>query len=492
MDIYLTKSRYMQGLQCRKRLWLSVNKPHLAAEPDLAAQHIFDVGRRVGEYAWLLFDGGILVCEDHQHLSQAITTTESLVMSGATAIFEAAAESGIILCRADILTRDGKISNEWDIHEAKMNAKVEDEHINDLAIQRLCFERAGYPIRKTYLLHINTEYIRHGDINLRSLFVEEDVTQMVLERIPDTKIKAVELVSVLESKVCPAVEPGAQCEKPNECPFNGQCSSVHPNYSIYELSRGKKVVPKLKERRIELLKDVPEGFPLSKRHSRQVLSVKTKQPVIDKAAIKRHLASLEYPLFHFDFETINPALPPFENSRPYQQNPFQFSLHIQNEKCGNCEHHGFLAKEAGDPRKRLIEEMLRLLGKKGTIVAYHMPFEKAVIEDMATTFPEYSDELLALLPRFWDLIVPFRSGNYVHYDFHGRESLKAVLPVLVPSLSHKNLEIQEGATASLKYELWATREMDEAEWEKTYQNLLKYCELDTLAMVEILSVLYNC
>ena len=492
MTIYLTKSRYLQGIQCQKRLWLGVNKPDQGDEPDPAAKHIFDVGLRVGEYARLLFEGGILVSEDHMHLSQAITTTESLVMSGATAIFEAAARSEIVLCRTDILTRDGKTSNEWDMHEAKMNAHVEDEHIDDLAIQRYCFEKAGYRFRKTFLLHLNPEYVRHGDIDLRRLFIKEDVTQMVLARLPGVENRAKELAGILESQICPTAEPGAHCEKPNKCPFYGICNSVHPDYSIYELSRGQKVVPKLKEKGIGLLKDIPSGFQLSKRHGRQVLSVKTKLPVIDRSAIKKHLDALVYPLYHFDFETINPALPPFQNSRPYQANPFQFSLHIQNEKCGKCEHHGFLAKEPEDPRKPLIREMLRLLGKTGTIVAYNMAFEKRVIQDMAATFPEYSDQLLALLPRFWDLIVPFRSGHYMHYDFHGRESLKAVLPVLVPSLSYKTLAIQEGGTASLKYELWVTGEMDEAEWEKTYQDLLKYCELDTLAMVEILRVLYDC
>jgi hypothetical protein len=134
--------------------------------------------------------------------------------------------------------------------------------------------------------------------------------------------------------------------------------------------------------------------------------------------------------------------------------------------------------------------MLNLLGTKGSIVAWNMSFEKTNIQGLAHRVPDYEKSLLDLLPRFWDLIVPFRKGYYTHYDFHGSASLKAVLPVLVPSLSYENLEIQEGGTASLKYERWIFGEIAEAEWEATYQNLLEYCKLDTLAMVEIMRVLY--
>ena len=235
MAKYLTKSRYLQGLQCRKRLWLSVNKPDLATAPDMAAQHIFDVGRRVGEYARLLFEEGNLVSEDHMHLPQATLTTQSLVSSGATAIFEAAAQSGLLLCRADVLTRDEGTSSEWDIHEVKMTAHTQEEQLYDLAFQRFCFEKAGYRIIKTFLLHINNQYVRHGDIDAEQLFVEEDLTQGVLERIPFTKIKAEEFSGLLESKVCPTVESGAHCKKPHECPFYGLCNPAHPDYSIYEL-----------------------------------------------------------------------------------------------------------------------------------------------------------------------------------------------------------------------------------------------------------------
>ena len=488
---YLTKSRFLAGLQCHKMLWLSINEPDLAGETDEATQHLFDVGHKVGENARLRFLGGMLVTEDHMHMSQAIKSTEAFVKNGAPAIFEATVRNDKLQCRADVLKRVGKNKNEWDIYEVKMSTKLKDEHLDDVAIQRYCFEKAGYKIRKTFLVHINTEYIRHGDIDVQELFLEEDITRQVLEIMPDVPQKVKELVAVLASTKCPKAEPGDQCYSPYECAFIDNCIDPPPEYSIYELSRGKKIWPKLEEMGIELLKDLPGDFPLSVRQSQHVLSVKTKKAVVDKKSLSEYLDQLEYPLYHFDFETINPAIPLFENSRPYQTTPFQFSLHVQKKKNGECEHYEFLLKEAADPREQLIKEMLRLLGKKGTIVAYNMSFETGVIKDLARTFPKYADQLNDLIPRFWDLIVPFRNGDYAHYDFHGSASIKDVLPVLVPSLSYKKLDIQEGGTASLKYELWATGEMKRAEWEKIYKDLLKYCGLDTLAMVEILRVLYK-
>lgn len=488
---YLTKSRYMQGLQCPKLLWLSINEPELGAKTDEVTQHLFDVGKRVGEIAQKRFRDGVLIAEDHMHLQGAIRSTEAIAESGAPAIFEATAEFETVLCRADILNRVKAKKAAWEIHEVKMSTRVKEEHLDDLAIQKYCFDRAGYPINKTCLMHVNNKYIRTGEIDPMEFLTEEDITEEVSKKIADIQTNVKELSNVLAGEKCPDVKPGDQCRRPYDCPFFDHCNEPHKEYSIYELPYGKKLYPIFKEMGIELIRDIPKDFKLSERNKRIVISNQTGKPVIDEKAIREYLDALEYPLYYFDFETINPAIPPYDNWRPYQTTPFQFSLHIQKNKGGECEHHEFLLQEARDPRRPLIESMLKLLGKKGSIIAWKMSFETSVIRGMAGMFPEYKEQLLALVPRFRDLIVPFQSGNYVHYDFHGSASIKDVLPVLVPSLSYEKLEIQEGGTASLKYELWLTGEMEGKEWNKTYKNLLKYCDLDTIAMVEIMRVLYE-
>jgi len=488
---YLTKSRYMQALQCPKLLWLAVNKPEEGEEVDEATQHRFDVGHRVGEYARMRFEGGVLIEEDHMHLSEAVKSTKAAVEKGVPSIFEATEKYDTVLCRADILERVSKKGKTWDIIEVKMSGDVKEPHFDDLAIQRYCFEKAGYAIRNTRLMHIDTKYVRKGEIDPSKLLAEKDITGEVLEKQKDIGEKIKEFSEILASNKCPAMEPGDQCEDPYLCPYYDLCNKPLPEGSIYFLPGGKKVWPALEEMKITKIKDIPDDFKLNHRQRQMVISARTGKTVVDKEAVRKLLDTLEYPLYFFDFETIGPAIPAFENSWPYQNIPFQFSLDIQKKKNGECEHHEFLLKEQCDPREALAKEMVGLLGKKGSIIAYNITFEKTRIKELAEAVPRLSKDLLALLPRFWDLIVPFRSGHYVHRGFLESVSIKNVLPIVVPSLSYKSNEIQEGGTASLKYELWATGEMKDAEWGKTYKDLLKYCGLDTLAMVEILKVLYK-
>jgi hypothetical protein len=490
----LTKSRYNQALQCVKLLWLGAHKPELAAPADESRQHTFDIGHRVGELAQKRFPGGILVAEDHMHSQEAVATTLRLVTTAPPALFEAAAGTADLTCRADILVNvDGK-GRLWDLHEVKSTAHVKDVHYPDVAFQKYCFEQAGFQIRDAYLMHIDRSYVRHGEVEPDRLLLAANITAEADQHMVGIQERLDSLLSVLRSDTQPEVAVGPQCMTPYECPFYAYCHADEKEepYTIDELGGkdGVAAIAKLEAMGIKYLKDIPDDFPLSTRYRNAVLSNRTRQPVIDKGPIKAHLGKLFYPLYYFDFETIGAAIPPYDNSRPYTNLPFQYSLHIQKQENGPVEHREFLLKERTDPREQLVERMLADLGTKGTIVAYNMTFEKGVIAELATTFPLHSDALLALLPRFWDLIVPFRKA-YAHYDFHCSASLKNVLPALVPSLSYEALAIQEGGDASLKYLAWQDGAMDEKEWAQVYEDLRKYCGLDTMAMVEIMKVLYG-
>jgi len=483
----LSKSKYTLGLQCPKALWLRTYSPKLETPPDEGTKHLFEMGHIVGEYAQRCFEGGVLIDEDHMHLTEAIKSTERAVADGATALYEATAAFDNTLSRADILLRTEKDHNEWDIYEVKAATGVKDYYLGDVSFQRRCFEGAGYVIRNTYLMHINNEYVRHGEINPKELLVTEDITTDVRDVMTGIDERAENLLAMINQDTCPEVAPGKQCKKPFTCGFFDFCNKREP-YDIYELPHGGKRIAKLEAMGVRYLKNIPDDMELTVRQRSVVVSAQRGEAVIDREAIREFLGTLEYPLYFFDFETIAHAVPFFDDSRPYEAIPFQFSLHIQEKKGGPVEHQEFLHNEKNDPRRSLIREMVRLLGKKGSIVAWHMSFEKMVIENMATDLPEFADDLRAFLPRFRDLIVPFREGIYVHRDFHGSASLKSVLPVLVPSLSYGELEIQEGTGASLAYERWMLGQMPDEEWKGTYDALLKYCELDTLAMVEILKV----
>lgn len=485
----LSKSRYVQGIQCPKILWLRMNEPEEAAADDDQALRRFEIGRRVGEWAQKLFPEGVLVAEGHTELEAAKTRTREYVEAGAPAIFEATVDYHSVLCRADIFKRVNGGKDLWDIYEVKSSTAVKPQYIPDLAVQRYCFEGAGYPIRRTFLMHVDNTYVRNGDIEPDKLLTAEDVTDEVTKEMEGIEEKIEELLEAMNGAECPAIETGAQCKKPYACAFYEYCNEPAEKYSIYDLHRGHRAVPTLEASGIAFLKDVPDDFSLSYHHRQQVLTSKTKQPAVNREAIREHLDMLVYPLYFFDFETAGCGIPLFDNSRPYQQAPFQFSLHIQQKPGGPCEHVEFLSKGSADPREELVKAMLTNLGTEGSIIAYVAGFEQSKIAELARDFPHYQTRLEALLPRFWDLHTPFRRGDYAHYDFRNSTSLKAVLPVLAPSLSYHELDIREGATASLKAELWYGGEMEAREWEKTCDDLLKYCKLDTWAMVEILKVL---
>jgi Domain of unknown function(DUF2779) len=470
-----------------KAMWLSVWKPTLAATFDEATNHRFQVGTRIGEYARQRFSNGILVSEDHMHLKDAIVSTVGHAVGDAPAIFEATVEHARVLCRADVLSRVSRDS--WDMIEVKMSTQVKEEHIPDISIQYFCFSRAGYEIEKCHLMHVDKTYVRSGKIDPARLLIAEDVTARVQEHVSTIEDRIKQFVDTLDSPACPEISPGDYCDQPFRCAFYDHCNAPRAAYSIYELSRATKAIATLEALKIEFLRDIPSDFPLTARQKTIVDASKTDKPIIDRAEIANFLGTLSYPLYYFDFETINPAIPLFDKTRPYQTIPFQFSLHVQNKLGGGCVHHDFLLEERQDPREKLIQEMLRLLGTCGSIVAYNMTFEIQCIKGLADSFPEYADGLLSLIPRFRDLIVPFKKGYYVHRDFHGSASLKDILPVVVPSLSYKKLEIQEGETASLKYEQWISSLMEPPVWEKTRSDLLRYCEVDTLGMVEIMRVL---
>ncbi len=137
--------------------------------------------------------------------------------------------------------------------------------------------------------------------------------------------------------------------------------------------------------------EIPDGYKLNDKQRIQQACVASGEPHVDQEAIQAFLSSLEYPLYYLDFETIGPAVPLFDGIRPYQNIPFQFSLHIVKDESSQPEHFSFLADGTDDPRPALLSELQKTLGNSGSIIAYNKGFEEGILRDMASAFPEYSD-----------------------------------------------------------------------------------------------------
>jgi len=479
----------MDGLQCEKKLWLVTHRKDLQPENDPSLQAIFDQGHAIGELAQQYFPGGILIKADHLHLQEALKETQAALKAGAHTLYEATFEHQGVLVRADILRKSKEKPGSWELTEVKGSTDADQAHIDDLAIQSWVLEGAGLRLAHRRLMVINTDYIRDGAINVKELFklidLNDDV-EVVLKKIPG-RLK--EFFTVLADSREPEIKIGRHCSNPYDCAFADYCWRDIPDYSIYDITRLS--WPKKDDLRslgILQVAAVPEGFDLTANQLRQVQVEKSQVPHIDRAALRRYLATLKEPISFLDFETINPAIPPYDGLHPYEQMPFQFSLRLYKDGR-ETEHVEFLGDGKKDPRSGIASLLAAKIPPRGSVVAYHAGFEGGVLERLAAVFPKEAKALRSIRDRLWDLEVPFAKRDYVHPAFHGRSSIKEVLPALVPDMTYEDLAIAEGGAASNAYINLMNGKISGADAARVRKQLLEYCGQDTMAMVKVLGVL---
>lgn len=484
----ISKSRFIAGLQCEKRLWLEIHERELAGEIDESTQAIFDQGHEVGVLAQGLYPGGVLISEDHLHIAEAIQSTEKAVKEGAQILYEAGGQFGRFLCRPDILTRVKPGAEEWDMIEVKSSTGMKDVFLFDMAIQKHIFEGCGYPIRNAILCHINKEYVRKDGIDIQKLFTLADVTAPVnrlLKKIPEL---AKRFTDVADLKKTPKVPIGYRCDNPYTCAFKGHCWKDVPEDSVFSMAGRTAFAEELYQKGITRLADIPEGIKLSGRQKKQLEAAKTGKPYWKEAAVRSFLKTLDYPMSFLDFESFMLAIPPYDGTKPYQHIPFQFSLHVVKQEGMKPEHFEFLAGGEADPRRYLVEALERQISHSGSVVVY-TGYESRILRELAAFMPGYKYELNEIIKRIRDLSAPFRNQDVLYPAFHGSYSIKNVLPVLVPKMSYDDLEIGEGGAASAAYLKLMDPELPEGEREKIRKDLLVYCGQDTMAMVKLLEVL---
>ncbi|MFO7682987.1 MAG: DUF2779 domain-containing protein, partial [Chloroflexota bacterium] len=291
-----------------------------------------------------------------------------------------------------------------------------------------------------------------------------------------------------QTEAGPKMNIGRHCVKPTECPFHAHCWQGIMDKTIYEIPYLKRPLEvQLEAAGIQYVTDIPDGFSLGdKRATAFVETIQQQQIVIDHDAIQAELAGLVYPLYFFDFETIDYAVPMFADCKPYQQAPFQYSCHIL-EADGTLTHRDYLHTNTEDPRRPLTEALLNDIGDTGSIIVYFATFERSRLRELAEAFPEHAPRLMAMVDRLWDQLDIFKK-YYRDHRFGGSNSLKSVLPVIVPELSYKLLDVQNGTQAQVVWEAM-TGEGETAVKQQMADQLRAYCHLDTLAMVEIHRVL---
>ncbi len=413
----------------------------------------------------------------------AVKKTAALIANGEKTIYEAAFQIDGVLCAVDILVKKGTF---WYAFEVKSTLGVKVQHVQDAALQYHVLTQAGLELKDISIVHLNREYVRRGLLDIEQLFTMQSVLEEVLEQQEFIQNKITELKTVLTHPDEPIMDIGAHCFTPYGCDFTDHCWSHIPKEdSVFDLPF--KPALKLYEAGYKHLDDIPDEVALSKKATLQLQHYKSGEVFIDHEAITNFLAPLTYPLYFLDFETIMPGIPQFEGQKPFQQIPFQFSLHIQQSEGASLEHVFFLGDGKTDPRLPLIEKMLQHMGTTGTILSYNMTFERNRIKELAYSIPQYKSELLALNNRMVDLMIPFQKRWYYHPNFKGSYSIKTILPILIPQLRYDRLPINEGGLASLVYSQLKYQDTETQELQR--EQLLAYCELDTVAMVEVLGFL---
>lgn len=481
----LSKSTYMRGRQCPKALWLYKHRRELMPPLDASKQAVFASGTAVGLLAQQLFPGGVdCTPPTHYDYAQSVIDTQAAIARGERVIYEAAFMRDEVLAAMDILvlTDEG-----WKAYEVKSSTGVKDVYINDVALQAYVIE-GSVPLVDVSIVHLNNRYVKRGPIVVQDLFTIVSVKERVDRERGDVPLRIAALKAVLQLPEVPAMDLGPHCDTPYPCDFKAYCWAHVPQPSVFDLTRAGDKKWELYGRGIVRLADIPATEPLRANQRRQVDACISGEVAMDREALRQWLDGLRYPLHHFDFETMNAAVPLYDGTRPFQQLPFQYSLHIQAARGGAAEHREFLGDGSGDPREALVQQLLADIGPEGDILAYHAPFERRVLGELARDLPQHAAAIGRLLPRIKDLIDPFRKGWYYAPGMNGSSSIKAVLPALVPELDYHDLNIQEGVTASLRYGQLAagTFEGDAAQLRT---DLLAYCGLDTLAMVRVLEVL---
>jgi hypothetical protein len=480
----LTKSCYVTGTRCSKALFLQKKSPELIKIESLHDRKVKREGAEVGAFARLQFPGGVLI--DTLNTDQALHETRQAIVSGALTLFEAAFMAQGVLIRADILTRTS-IDSAWRLYEVKattyrtVDASSKGEYSRDLAIQTWVLQECGIELAGIFLMHLNHEC---SFPEMDNLFKVIDYTQEIGPILENINADIQSLQRVLQSEQYPNVNIGQQCEKPRECQFNAVCWKNIPKYSVFNIPRALNKWKLLEENRFSANQLVDADFKSDKQR-RALKCYQTNQPFYDLQAAHALLKTWTYPISYFDLEAISYPIPRYNNSRPYQDLPFQFSCHIQRLPEAELEHHEFLFDADTDPREAFINEMLKVLPSVGSIVVYHQTYEITKLNELAKDFPQYTASINALLPRIVDLKKVIEESVY-HPEFLGSYSIKKVAPVLLgQGVSYDHLAVGDGMEAVCKFQELVKLDLNDSRRDAVRKDLLEYCKQDTLLMAEL-------
>ncbi len=449
-NIFLSKSSYCKCVQCNKILWLKNYKPEEAIQK--ASDTLFENGRKVGILAQDIFGEKHEDIEYSKNYTAMVEKTRKLLENKPNIITEATFNYDNNFCMVDILKND---EDGVEIYEVKSSTKVSDIYLDDASFQYFVLSNLGLNVKKVSIVYINNKYVRGKELELDKLFNVKDITDIARKKQDEIRNKVDEINSFMarhDKDNQPDTPMGNQCLNPYKCDFWEYCNKMENNTLSTD-------------------DDEPDF-----------------SPIINKEAIKQILDSLKYPLYFIDYETYTTPIPEIEGTRPYQQLPFQYSLHIKKDREAPIEHKEFLA-ECDDNNfiRHFAESLVKNLPEDGSVIVYNKSFESARNKELGEMYPDLKEEMERINNNIVDFMVPFQKRQYCTKQMKGSYSLKNVLPALYPDdpeLDYTKLSgVHDGEEARKAFT--ELKEESQEKQEKTREDLLKYCHLDSLAMVKI-------
>ena len=501
----LSKSRYTAFCQCPKNLWLKVYKPN-EATIDAGLQARFAQGNLVGDLAMGLFgdfkEAHAVKADGSLDLSKMVEQTRQWMDEGVENICEASfiCEGGY--CAVDILR---KTADGWAIYEVKstsfpefngQEAKLE-KYAPDIAYQKWVLTQCGVKVTGTYLVCLNSDYVRQGELDVEQLFVVNDMKEMVDNEYLKVQARVSQAMKVINNEQEPDTELSECCMKPYGCAFWEYCKRQHgvPSPSVFDVYGGKGRGGFTFKKKLEyyhqglITYEDLRSTDFGPIQNMQIEAALTDKEYINTEGIRKFLKKLSYPLYFLDFETMQDAVPQYDGAKVYAQITFQYSLHIKQNETAPYEHREFLAPSNGsDPRRALAEQLCRDIPMDVCTLAYNKMFECGRIRELAALYPDLAPHLLNIAENIKDLIDPFRAGDYYVPAMGGSFSIKSVLPALFPNdpeLDYHNLDerCQNGGDAMTIFP--RIKDMEPEEAAASREALLRYCKLDTWAMVKV-------
>jgi len=488
--LYLSKSKYCSLWQCPKILWMNKYKPEELVL-DSSALARMEAGNEVGDLAMGLFGDYVEVTAykgERLNLQKMIADTKAEMDKGTPVICEASFEFDGLYCAVDILCKE---ENGWAIFEVKSSTKSDKEiYIADIAYQKYILQNCGVNITGTYLIFIDNNYVLDGDLDINRLFKVTDVWDWVSQEERNISVNLKIAEKTLRSETEPEIDISEHCKKPYDCGYWKYCSRHIPSPSVFDLYRlqTSKKFDYYRKGIITYNDLFLSGVVTNEKHLRQIeFALTDKGTYVDKNGIQDFLDTLSYPLYFLDFETEQPVIPKYNGTKPYQQIPFQYSLHYIESKDGELKHKEFLAESGSDPRQALAESLCKDIPMNVCVTAYNKAFECGRIKELADAFPDLAEHLLNIRENIKDLLDPFQKGYYYNKAMGGSFSIKSVLPAIFPNdptLDYHNLDgVHNGSEAMSIFP--KIKDMPPEEQEKARKNLLEYCKLDTFAMVKV-------